>query len=137
MPRPAVSQSPRPQVGDRVRVQSVAPRSDRLTGILVALNSDSLSLEVSGDQHSFALRELEYLKVSTGEKSRLAGTIVGFWGPPSARLPEQRLSGRSRTNASITVDLKVASSALASEGSRVPLGAITGLPMSTLRVVLG
>jgi len=34
-------------------------------------------LEVSGDQHSLAIRQLEYFKVSTGEKSRLAGTIVG------------------------------------------------------------
>lgn len=63
--------------GDRIRVKpSIEPR-DRLTGTLVSVDGDTLSLRAEGEERAFALADLEYLKVSTGEESHLAGTIVG------------------------------------------------------------
>ncbi len=63
--------------GDRIRIKpSIEPR-DRLTGTLISIAADTLSLEAAGTGRAFSLADLEYVKVSTGEKSHLAGTIVG------------------------------------------------------------
>lgn len=63
--------------GDRVRIKSLIEPRDRLTGTLASIAHDSLSLRADGKKRVFALADLEYVRVSTGEKSHLAGTVVG------------------------------------------------------------
>ena len=63
--------------GDRIRVKPLIEPRDRLTGTLLSVDEDSLSLRAEGGERAFALTDLEYVRVSTGEESHLAGTIVG------------------------------------------------------------
>ena len=45
--------------------------------MLVSIAADTLALQANGKERAFSLGDLEYVKVSTGEKSHLAGTIIG------------------------------------------------------------
>jgi len=61
----------------RIRVESDVPPEERRTGSYLGLEHDSLTFEVRGETQRVAVSDIRSLEVSTGEKSRLPGTIVG------------------------------------------------------------
>ena len=77
LPRTCIAQQTQLSAGDRIRIKPLVDPRDRLTGTLVSVDGDSLSLRAEGKERAFALGDLEYVRVSTEEKSHLAGTIVG------------------------------------------------------------
>jgi len=63
--------------GERIRVKPLIRPKDRVTGSFLAVTQDTLSFEARGDIRRLALSDIKTLQVSTGEKSHLAGAVVG------------------------------------------------------------
>ena len=61
----------------RIRVKPLTPPTKRVTGSLIAISDDSLSLQVRGQIRRLALTDVSTLQLSAGRKPTVAGTVVG------------------------------------------------------------
>lgn len=61
----------------RIRVKTNVPPTGRRTGSYLGMSHDSLTFEIRGEAQRVAVSDIASLEMSTGEKSRVPGTIVG------------------------------------------------------------